>query len=900
MLVALVATPMLAGAQVPGSPVRYIVGFHTFPGLNVGDTYQGGTVLHVDPVLKFVAVSSANVDFKRDAYADANVRYVEHDGKYEALFTPNDPRYSEMYGPQQVRANLAWDTTLGSTAAKVCVVDTGVRTSHQDLGTARYLGGYDFVNNDADPTDDQGHGTHVAGTAAAGLNNAVGVAGMGNVGYYSVKVLDSGGSGWWSWVASGIRWCADNGGPRTVISLSLGGSSGDQAVLDAVRYAYNDKGMLIVAASGNGWCDNCVGYPARYAEVMAVSCTAQGEGACSFHSTGPEVEISAPGNDILSTCYETTSSYCRKSGTSMSTPHVSGIAALYWSHNQALTNAQLRTCLQTSAQDLGLPGRDNVFGYGELDAKNLFDSNCGSGSTRPANDNFAHAHVITTTPYERRQSTSGATTEAGEPAPCGNMAATVWYRWTPTGSGTATADTFGSDFDTVLAVYTGSWGSLVNVACNDDTNGGYQSQVSFQATAGTPYYFQLGGYSGATGSLTFRLQCASCGGPANDNFDRATTVDGIPYGQRQSTAGATLQSGEPQPCGAIGSTVWFRWTPSVSGTATVETFTSDYDTVLAAYTGSWGSLTNLACNDDDSGTLQSRIQFAVVAGQTYHIQAGGYNGATGTLQLTIQCSGCSNGPANDNFARASTITASPHTSTQDTTGATVESSEPAPCGLIAATVWYKFTPASSATVTVDTYGSNYDTVLAAYEGPALNSLTNLACNDDSAGGYQSIISFQVVAGQTYYVQAGGYRGATGSLTLRLDCGGCFQTGGNDHRRNAQAIAVPSTTTQGTGGFTTEPGEPLVPPMTATAWFKHTPGALSLPRVVTVHTVGSSYNTQVAVYAVVNDVYVPIAYNDDFPGQGTKSQVVFTALPGVTYYVQVGGVNGATGTLVLTA
>jgi PKD repeat protein len=368
-----------AASADEGDPAEqfYVVGFRSAPrDLRTGDGLHGGTVKRVDRVLHFARVATRNAnEFLARARADRGIRYVVPDPEIRLIeFTPSDPRFAEQYGPQHVRAPEAWDTTLGDLDAKVCILDTGVRYTHEDLAGSRWLGGTDIYNNDADPWDDNGHGTHVAGIAAASIDNAKGIAGVANVGIWGVKVLNSVGTGSWSQVASGIRWCSDNGGPRTVISMSLAGAGGSPVLQDAVQYAYG-RGNLLAAAAGNGGpCSNCVLYPAKYPEVMAITCTNSAKTQCGFSSDGPESELTAPGESILSTYNSSDTSYVSLSGTSMSTPHVSGVAALVWSHANDLTNTELRQLLVENAQDLGSAGRDELYGYGMVDAKETLDA----------------------------------------------------------------------------------------------------------------------------------------------------------------------------------------------------------------------------------------------------------------------------------------------------------------------------------------------------------------------------------------------------------------------------------------------------------------------------------------------------------------------------------------------
>ncbi len=267
----------------------------------------------------------------------------------------------------------------------------------------------------------------------------------------------------------------------------------------------------------------------------------------------------------------------------------------------------------------------------------------------------------------------------------------------------------------------------------------------------------------------FNAPSGCSGGPANNCFASPTSMAAGGQTVTQSSVGATTESGEPAPCGSIGATVWFTWTPTASGTTTFETAGSNFDTVLAVYTGSsLTALTNKGCNDDISGTdLDSRVSFSVTSGTTYRIQAGGYNGATGsTLVVKVIAPAACSGPVGNCFSTAVAITSVPYTNSKSTSGATLETGEPRPCGSIGATVWYTYTPSTSGTKTADTVGSNHDTVVAVYTGSTLTGLTNVGCNDDISGSdLDSRVSWSATAGVTYRIQVGGYSGATGSLVF---------------------------------------------------------------------------------------------------------------------------------------
>lgn len=370
-------TPPTAARSTLGPEQFFVVGFHAVPpGLTSGGDFLGARVERVDNVLRFARVASTTASlFQARARSDGRVRYVEPDPEIQLIdFLPNDPRYGEQYGPEHVRAPEAWDVFQGDADARVCILDTGIRYTHEDIAGPRWLGGTDLYNGDADPWDDNGHGTHVAGIAAASINNAKGIAGIAQVGIHAVKVLSSTGSGPLTTVASGMRWCADNGGPRVVLNLSLGSTTGSTALRDGVQYAY-ESGALLAAAAGNGGpCTNCVEYPAKYAEVIAVTCTTSLDTQCGFSSDGPESELTAPGDGVRSLYHTSDTAYIYGSGTSMSTPHVAGVAALVWSQATTLANTALRDHLRNTAQDLGTAGWDQLYGYGLVNARAALDA----------------------------------------------------------------------------------------------------------------------------------------------------------------------------------------------------------------------------------------------------------------------------------------------------------------------------------------------------------------------------------------------------------------------------------------------------------------------------------------------------------------------------------------------
>jgi len=282
-----------------------------------------------------------------------------------AAVTPNDPIYGQQWYIQQTLVDQAWGITTGSDAVLVAVIDTGVSTDHPDL-SGKIVGGYNFVDRNNNYTDRDGHGTLCAGIIGANGNNGTGTAGIS----WGVKILalkaltEQGGSS--EDIADAIRYAADKG--ARVANLSLGGPQRSQAMGDAVQYA-DSKGMLVVAASGNDPSGK-PSYPAGFDQALAVGATARGDTFTGFSSFGPYVDISSPGVGMWGPSVDSSgrNNYIAENGTSFSSPTVVGIAALMLSVNPGLTNKQMFTILENSADDIGTAGWDEHYGRGRVNA----------------------------------------------------------------------------------------------------------------------------------------------------------------------------------------------------------------------------------------------------------------------------------------------------------------------------------------------------------------------------------------------------------------------------------------------------------------------------------------------------------------------------------------------------
>lgn len=308
---------------------------------------------------------------------------------------PNDPYYAYQWHLAKIQMPTAWDLTAGS-GITVAVVDTGIAYEDYaqykkapDLANTTFVPGWNFVNSTSHANDDNSHGTHVAGTIAQSTNNNLGVAGVAyQARLMPLKALNANGAGQDDWVASAIVWAADSG--AKVINLSLGAESPAGILEDAVNYAYG-KGVVVVAAAGNSGVGS-LSYPAAYPNVIAVGAVRYDEARSPYSNYGTGLAVMAPGGDlgvdqnndsypdgVLQQTFDPNShdpaafGYWFFQGTSMATPHVSGVAALLMARGVATTPDTVRQVLQASAKDLGSPGWDPQYGYGLVQARSALD-----------------------------------------------------------------------------------------------------------------------------------------------------------------------------------------------------------------------------------------------------------------------------------------------------------------------------------------------------------------------------------------------------------------------------------------------------------------------------------------------------------------------------------------------
>jgi thermitase len=352
--------------------------------------------LHIErriPQLGLAVVSTpAGADLAAsaaDLQTQAGIAWAEPNFTFQLDFVPDDPYYlsSQSVHLSRLEMPAAWNITTGRSEVVIAILDTGLDATHPDLHAALWknpgelpgngtdddgngfiddVNGWNFAANNNRIEDDHGHGTHVAGIAAARTNNGIGIAGMAGATIMPVDVF-GGGIGTYEDLIRAIVYATDNG--ARVINMSLGASSYSLGEEMAVDYAWS-RGVVVVAAAGNTGRET-FHYPAAHNNAIAVASTTATDSLSGFSTRGTFVDVAAPGSSVMSTFPN--NRYGVLSGTSMATPHVSGLAALILSRNPTLTPDQVRAIIQGTADDLGPSGWDINFGYGRINARRALE-----------------------------------------------------------------------------------------------------------------------------------------------------------------------------------------------------------------------------------------------------------------------------------------------------------------------------------------------------------------------------------------------------------------------------------------------------------------------------------------------------------------------------------------------
>jgi hypothetical protein len=870
----------------------------------------------------------------------------------------------------------AWQTTTGNRSVIVGVIDSGVRYTHQDLAANMWVNtlevadngidddsngyiddvyGINAITGSGDPMDDNDHGTHCAGTIGAVANGGGPLVGVAwDVQIMALKFLDAGGSGSLSDAIEGIDYGVRMG--VDILNNSWGGGGYSQALYDAIERA-NAVGILFVAAAGNhrGNNDLTPNYPSNYenANVVAVAALDRSDALASFSCFGANtVDIGAPGVAIYSCTAGSDSSYAFFNGTSMATPHVSGVAALIKSRFPLADAVELSQRLLLSARPVASLAGKCVTG-GALNAANALsitsdgaldisfktlptqprsgatvvvsvavkdfspvvgatvtgtlgvqgpltfidvgsfpDTTAGDGVYAaeftlpsgpssvdlsldisapgkqeiknlkftipiyqpPANDNFAFRHSIAASSSTTNGTNVNSSSQVGEPLNPANAAGgkTVWWSWTPNFSGDVTISTVGSNFDTTLAIYTGTaLGNLNLVGANDDDSG-VSSAVNFSAISGTEYLIQVDGYNGETGNIVLV-------------YPPIGTTGAPPVITIQPSDKTLLEGGNVTLTVKTENALSHQW--FFDGGAIPQATSANY------------TITNALLS-------QSGI---------YRVDAINASGTTSSRDIFVAVQPIQVRPGNDRFDDATELVGSITHSVGTNVAATKESSEPnhAAKSLIndmMPSVWWKWTAPQSGNLTVDTSGSDYDTTLAIYTGDRLDALLNQGSNDDAnTADRTSKVTLSVTSGTVYKIAVSGFNAATGSILLNTDfIPAQSQAPANDALADRVVLAPAWQTANGTNLLATgESGEPDHAQLSApiqSVWWEWTP---ERDETVILNTLGSSYDTTLAVYSgsSLSDLQL-VAQNDDYIG--SRSQVTFSATAGTKYLIAVDG------------
>lgn len=817
--------------------------------------------------------------------------------------------------------------------------------------------GINAITNTGNPMDDNNHGTHCAGTIGAVANGGgphVGVA--WNVRLMGLKFLSSTGSGSTSDAIECVSYAVARG--VKILSNSWGGGGYSQGMFDSIVAARNAN-VIFIAAAGNESSNNdtVANYPSNYdvANVVAVAALDRNDQLASFSNYGLNtVDIGAPGVAIYSTTAESNTAYSTYDGTSMATPHVAGAAALLRAAFPAATYTELKQRLMSAARPVSSLSGKSVTGAtldarasltvaadGILEIKALatptplpaggtvnvavtltdltpvtgatVDARFGtqayvrlsdngtspdtvagdgvyaaamsvpSGSTSvvlqvqanaagktpgtasftypiampPANDAFANRALITAGSTQSTGTNVDATAETGEPRnPTVAGGKSVWWSWTAAASSSVTISTTGSSFDTTLAIYTGtSVGGLVLIGSNDDANG-VQSAVTFSAVGGTTYAIQVDGYSGATGAVTL-------------NHPQTGAAPGAPV-IVTNPANTSVLVGQPLSIQVVAqgdaplAYQWYRNEQLISG-ATSATYAKP-----SAALGDEGEYQVIVTNP--KGTALSAIAYVAIE-QTAII------------------------PENNDFSAATVITGASGRVRASNRLATGETGEPnhASASTPLASVWWKWTPTANGQLTLDTFGSSFDTTLAAYTGTALGSLTARGSSNDADSTLQSRVTFSVLSGQSVWIAIDGAGSAEGSIVFNY----LFQPDAvsvpNDNFAARTVLGSGTQAVTGSNiGATGESGEPdhigASSPL-ASAWWSWT---ASQTGTVVIDTNGSDFDTVLAVYSGSSLAGLTLVAGNDDGGEGTNSRITLAVQSGQVLQIAVDGFGSAQG------
>lgn len=743
------------------------------------------------PFLPLVAAAVSASDLERIA-ADSRVAHVELDRVTPINLAQSVP----LIGADRTRMN-GW-TGLQRTVA---VLDSGVQYNHPFFaagvirgsschsttgsgytslcpnGEASQYGGNAGIN--CTGNDDCIHGTHVAGIVAGNRPNNVPAYGVApRAGIYSIQVFSRPSAGhlgaFTSDIIAGLQdvYAVRTSQSIAAANLSLGGGiySGncdDESIklaIDQLRAA----GVATVIAAGNDGVTDGVSFPACVSTAIAVGSTTKSDVISDFSNMGSLVDVMAPGSSITSSI--PTSQFAALSGTSMAAPHVAGAFAVLQSDRQTATVSQMETALKQTGKAIAdtRPGgtlskpRINVYA-----ALMLLRANAGL-PVPPANDDFAKATTVVPAaldPTVVNGTTVNATLEPGEIS--SGVAHTVWWKFKAVRTEMVRISPDISANSNVISIYSGS--SLpLNLIVTNNENTTADRAVQFATTSGVTYFVRMGVRNNGSPMGTFAL---TFGHPRPSNDDVFYAVGLKQTGTVVTTATgnnnfATLQPGEPRYMSAIQRTIWWKFIPTETRNYSFDTKTSQFDTTLGLYSGTWNALTFVAGNNSDGSLMTSRITRVFTRGTQYFIQLGGSGAARGNAVLNLSPVG----PDNDMIAKAKALSGTPGIVTGTNSWASIEPNEILPIPAVQATAWWRFTATATKTITVSTAGSAFDTTLGVFWKDGTQAPSLVAFNDNDGALTTSRVSFAAVAGRVYYLQIGGNGTARGAIRLSFPAG----------------------------------------------------------------------------------------------------------------------------------
>jgi hypothetical protein len=865
---------------------------------------------------------------------DHLLAYAEPDPIVRTMSSPDDPFYVDgsLWGLNNtgqdsgtagadIDAPGGWAVRTDAPTVIVGVVDTGIRLTHEDLAANLWvnpaetadgtdtngngfiddLHGINAITRTGNPDDDQGHGTHVAGTIGAVGNNEVGITGVAwNVQLMGLKFLAAVGGGAVSDAILCIEYGVDNG--AHILNNSWGGSVFSQALMDAVEDA-RDAGVIFVAAAGNSGenSDTDPLFPAALAvdNIVSVASTTRTDARSSFSNYGQgTVDLGAPGSDIFSTYNRNDSDYRSLNGTSMASPHVAGALALLRAEFPGDTWDQLIHRMYRGVDKISSLENGVVATGGRLNLANALTT----VTNRPFNDDFADGRPVFGDRSFLRVNLRSATSETGQPVVEGETN-TVWFRFTPAATGLASVTAAAGEsiwnpmsgettvvtydtIPTVIGVYTGdAVDALTEVETGADS-------VSFTATSGVTYHIAVAGQSGAEGLVMLDIT----GAPANSELANARVLT-LGSSISGTNVNALSEPDEPDHAGQPASaSVWYRWTASTTGRVAFSTRGSSFDTVAAVYSGpstgaTMAGLVPVAANDNAVGTTQtySRVEFQAISGTTYYIVIDGKNGATGNIAASFGIP-----PANSRFANAAVLSGTDVTRGVTTVYSGREAGEPQhwPNAGRGESVWYAWTAPENGRTTIDLSGSFFRGIIAVYTGSSVDNLSLVT--RDGASNRFARVTFDAVQGTTYRIAVDAWDFPLLNAPLHLQM---VPIPANDDFANAnELLGIRASATGSNVGATREPRETGGGgPSTWHRWTAPASGEYGI--------YGERLNKAEERWIIILHVFtgtsvddLTLVKEDQMNGIGRDAFARFHATAGETYHIQVTGLtpNGITG------